>query len=158
MVCYKCGSSNIKVTVPVIISGDSSLEGNISKKSINHKSTTIDGAKWECLTRVCLDCHSTDGGYGNYVSRCTQVLEEIVKEADNYLDRNPNIQLKEENMTENDIEILLEYLFAKHTDYGKVPTNQAQLLNKFDDEELAVVLCQLMYAVGIIKDPNEDFI
>lgn len=55
----------------------------------------------------------------------------------------------------NDIEILLKDLFAKHTDYGKIPTQPSHLLNKFTDEELAVVLSQFLYANNLILNVNE---
>ena len=88
--CPKCNGTNLRVSVPVVINGPPLIEGNISKRIIAWSSVEITAAKWECLETICTDCCWTSGTYGNYVSRCTQVLEEIVADAEDCIKRNPD--------------------------------------------------------------------
>ena len=57
----------------------------------------------------------------------------------------------------NDIEILLKELFATHTEYGKVPTSEGELLNKFTDEELSKVFQVFIIAMNLVKEASSEY-
>lgn len=58
--CEKCGGTNIKMTVSIMIKMDAKYESRITKKVLAEKGTEIIAANWDRVIYYCSDCGYTE--------------------------------------------------------------------------------------------------
>ena len=54
--CSNCGSTNLRMQVPILINTNAEYESRITKKVISSKETEIIAASWDRMIITCKDC------------------------------------------------------------------------------------------------------
>lgn len=94
MICPKCGSSNIRIQVPVGVSAPAELEGKFSKGMFRRADVNLTHANWECLDHICVDCCYSSNGYGNYVSRLADDNTKLTERVDSLESENDALKTR----------------------------------------------------------------
>lgn len=68
--CEKCGSTNLKMQLPILVNMDVKFEGKITKKSMTDKGTKLVAASWDRMIISCKDCLHVESYLSKHVEKC----------------------------------------------------------------------------------------